>query len=77
MAALQGPGFGGRLQLSTSTSDGGAKNEELLKETFSSQDEIRLISFFRFFSETNRHPLNLNFTFCTRNVKRDISTVGG
>ena len=71
MAALQGPGFGGRLQLSTSTSDRGAKSEELLKETFSSQDEIRLI-FFSFFSETNRHPLSLNFTFCTRNVKRDI-----
>ena len=40
MAALQGPGFGGRLQLSTSTSDRGAKNEELLKETFNFEDEI-------------------------------------
>ena len=40
MAALQGPGFGGRLQLSTSASDRGAKNEELLKETFNFEDEI-------------------------------------
>ena len=44
----------------------------MVKETFNFEDEI-----WRFFSETNRHPLNLNFTFCTRNVKRDISIEGG